>query len=169
MPDKNGSPTDSEVNDALAVLRRDYYADVRGLADAFREAKAYAKMHGKSFDPSDALHEIVDGSQRVIYTYQAKIGLLCTDNADAYEEETGEPPSSVETAMFMALRRDVEESLGDDYSEIEEDEMRHTACRFCGLDIEGPDDDGDWMDRGHNWLCANTEDVYHRPADGEET
>jgi hypothetical protein len=117
MPTKD--PTESEVNDALAVLRRDYYADVRGLADAFREAKAYAKEHGESFEPSDALHEIVDGSQRVIYTVQARVGLLCSDNEDAYEDEMGEPAPTIEAAMFMALRRDVEETLGDDYSEIE--------------------------------------------------
>lgn len=116
---KNKPPTEAEVKGALDVLRRDYYADVHALAGAFRDAKAYAAKHGKAFDPHDTLHEIVDGSQRVFYTFQARIGLLCTGNEDAYEEDFGDKPTSPEQAMFAALMRDVQYVLGDECSEIE--------------------------------------------------
>jgi hypothetical protein len=115
------TPTETEVNDALAVLRRDYYADVRGLVDAWREARDWHRTNkpGEAFDAGDALHQVVDSSQRVIYTYQARVGLLCTDNADACEEELGEKPESPEAAMFWALMADVRELLGDEYSDDE--------------------------------------------------
>jgi hypothetical protein len=110
-------PTETEVNDALAVLRRDYYADVRGLADAWREARDWHRANRpcEPFDANEALANVVEGSQRVIYTYQARIGLLCTDNADAYEEATGEKPPSPEVAIFYALEADVNELLGDEF------------------------------------------------------
>lgn len=35
--------------------------------------------------------------------------------------------------------------------------VRQTACRFCGLDIEGfaPYRKGEWRDRGNNATCAD--------------
>ena len=48
--------------------------------------------------------------------------------------------------------------------------VRHTACRFCGLDIEGfaPYRKGEWMDRGGNRKCPNgdNKDKPHAPVKG---
>lgn len=45
---------------------------------------------------------------------------------------------------------------------------RHTACRFCGLDIEGvsPYRKGEWRDRGNNSTCpsGDNEGKYHSPV-----
>lgn len=64
-------------------------------------------------DLSDVIHESCDGHQRVIYTHQARVGLCCTDNPEAYEEELGEKPLTVEAAMCMAMIADVTVRLGD--------------------------------------------------------
>ena len=109
-------PTENEVQEALAILRRDYYADVRGLADAWREIRDYSAKHDDAFDPHDALRGLIDGHERVIYTYKAKLGLLCSDNEDAYEENFGERPQSPESAMAEALYTDVLEVLNEEFN-----------------------------------------------------
>jgi len=104
--------SEKDVDAALSVLRADYYSDVRGVAQDL----ARAMKEGEVDEFSDALHEAVDGTQRVIYTYQARVGLICTDNEDAYAEEFGEVPvegDSIkwEAMMFAAMEKDVIEDL----------------------------------------------------------
>lgn len=99
-------PTENEVQEALAVIRRDYYADVRSIAEEYTKAKT-----GDDEKDQETLHQLVDGAQRVIYTYQAKLGLLISDNEDAYQDEFGEPPPTIEAQMYVALTRDVLEYL----------------------------------------------------------
>lgn len=98
---------DITVDEAVSVIRRDYYQDVLGLArDLAERMKA-----GEIDDFGDALHETVDGCARVIYTFQAKLGLLVSDNEDAGEEELGEAPDTVEARMFWAMCADIRERL----------------------------------------------------------
>lgn len=110
---------DITVDEALRVLRADYYSDIRGLALEARQAMAEGLINqhlgrGRELDLSDWLHEAIDGHHRVIYTLQAKIGLLCSDNEDAYQEEMGEPAPSVEAQCYFAMRADVMEHLDSD-------------------------------------------------------
>ena len=96
---------------AVGILRRDYYSDV---ADVVSDLIARIKS-GEIEDEDDlqtAIHEDIDGHQRIIYTFQAKISLLCSDNEDAGEEDgcLGDKPT-VEQRAFCAMRRDVEERL----------------------------------------------------------
>lgn len=102
------SPLDDvSVDDAFQIIRRDYYSDVKDLGDQLiAQAKA-----GEIDDFEDALHEMVDGTQRVIYTRQAVLGVAASDNSDAFEDErveldwdTGIPWSQI---MFFALRADI--------------------------------------------------------------
>jgi len=104
--------SEKDVDAALSVLRADYYSDVRGVAQDL----ARAMKEGEVDEFSDALHEAVDGTQRVIYTYQARVGLICTDNQDAYVEDFGEVPLENgnikwEAMMFVAMEKDVVEDL----------------------------------------------------------
>ena len=70
------------VDMAVAAIYLDYREDVDGLvAEVVRAVKA-GELEER--DLHDYLHEIVDGSARVIYTFQAKLGMLVTDNPDAY-------------------------------------------------------------------------------------
>jgi len=57
------------------------------------------------------LHETVDGCAPVIYTNQAEVILLVSDNADAYAEEIGEAPPNVHAQAYMALRADIREGM----------------------------------------------------------
>jgi len=113
--DYQAEVTEEDVNDALAVLQRDYYQDVEGLADDLIERIKDGEIPDRDAF-GDALHETVDGSGRVIYTAQAQRGLLASSNDDAYFEELGDTlqcDGSVpyEQLMFYALQRDVVEHM----------------------------------------------------------
>lgn len=98
-------------DDAWRVIERGYWDDVRGIVDDIETRIASGDI--TEDDLNEALTEACDGHQRVIYTQQARVGLCCTDNPDAYEEEMGEKPPTVEAQMFMALQQDVLQRLGD--------------------------------------------------------
>jgi hypothetical protein len=98
---------------ATDIINRDYYADVRGIAaDLIRQIKDGEITSEDQLN--DAIHQDVDSAQRVIYTFQAKLGLIASGNEDAYEEDFGEKPDSPEKAMFAALARDVRERLDNE-------------------------------------------------------
>ncbi len=104
--------TDADVDAAFNIMRAEYYQDVRDTAKALaEEMKA-----GDVSEFSDSLHETCDGDQRVIYTFKAKVGLLCSDNEDACVEETGEVPMqggdiNWSAMMFYAFQQDIVECL----------------------------------------------------------
>ena len=114
--------TEEDVNAAVSIIQRDYYQDVRDLGDSLKDEI-------KSGDIADAeqleerINQDVDGSARVIYTFQAKLGMLATDNDEAYEEFGFENPT-VEQKMYCAMVADVRDYLGDfdDLFTEEEDE-----------------------------------------------
>ena len=107
------SKQDSEAahDEAMRVLRAEYYAGVRGLAE---EISNLVKNEG--MDEQDALHQVVDGSYWVIYTHANFQVLMCTDHHDAYSEDFGEPPvsgSDINWAAlaYAAMARDVIEQV----------------------------------------------------------
>jgi len=120
------SQMESAVQLAQNILRADYYADVRGIADDIVQAIKDGEVTNRD-DLEERLHETIDGTQRVIYTYQAKCGLLASDNEDAYEDETGEQDATPEVRMYYALMADVREDL----------DARHDI----GSDWDGPKPD----------------------------
>lgn len=95
---------------AIDIINQDYWDDVRGItADLVKRIKDGEITDREGLD--EALNQDVDGSQRVIYTFQAKLGLLATNNADAYEEDFGEKPEDESKAMYAAMMRDVQAQL----------------------------------------------------------
>lgn len=103
------------VDQAVSAIRADYYTDVR------EHAASFAQEHADEFDAEtgeitgdieDALHESIDGCSRVIYTYQARLGLLVSDNEDAWEEYGFETPT-IEQRMYCAMMADVRDYLSD--------------------------------------------------------
>lgn len=95
------------VDEAVSAIRRDYYSDVLGMAkDLAERMKA-----GEIGDFEDALHEDCDGCARVIYTFQAKLGLLVSDNEDAWEEVDSGAVLKPEQRMYFALQADIRERL----------------------------------------------------------
>jgi hypothetical protein len=98
------------VSLATELLRADYYADVSGMA---HDALSAIKLGNvtNSDDLTQWIDESIDGCSRVIYTWQAKCGLLASDNEDAYDDEMGEASGTPEMRMYWAMRADVREEL----------------------------------------------------------
>lgn len=111
------------VNDAVNVIRRDYYGEVQGIAtDAIDHLRAAYNDDGQRGEELrenllEWMHQTIDGTQRVIYTFRAQLGLLVSDNAGAYIEGCGSEGATMgddlnwSALMFSALERDVYEQL----------------------------------------------------------
>lgn len=114
------------VDEAMRVLNHDYWDGVRGIVDELGQAIRDGEItDDESF--YEYLDKATDGHQRVIYTHKARLGLCFTNNVDAYEEEFGEKPPTVEAQMLMSLRWDVMAKTGtyDEFcEELEEARQR---------------------------------------------
>lgn len=115
-PARSSAPkkiTDDDVKAAVDVISSEYWQDVRESAADFVK-----QFENGDFSDQDAfmesLNQYVDGSQRVIYTYWAQLGLLATNSAGAYEEEMGEETSSISLQMYFAYRQDILNAIGSD-------------------------------------------------------
>ena len=99
------------VDRAMGIIHCDYQDDINGIVADLR-----TEIAGGHLEDSEAidtwLHETIDGHQRVIYTFRAKLGLLASSNEDAYQAELGEPAPTVESACYMAMMADVREHSG---------------------------------------------------------
>lgn len=109
MPRKTKTQTQPQitVDDALRALRADYFAKIRSIA--------LEALNQPEDDRDDWLHETLDGHEYVIYTYKARVVLVCTDHPDVYKDEMGEEPETPEQAAYMAMRADVDDLLSDEY------------------------------------------------------
>jgi hypothetical protein len=108
-------PTEREVQDAVSVITRDYYGDVASVGDDLIQRIKDGEIASPD-DFHDALHDAIDGTQRVIYTWQARLGVLVSENHDAYFEEGLGPLDCSESVpweqlMFAAMERDVVEYM----------------------------------------------------------
>lgn len=113
--------TPATFDDAMRILRRWYFDEIRSLAE-----EAMKEYPVKREDPDDDrssdeneedrdtwLHETIDGHEFVIYTAKACAVALCSDNADAEEEETGEKSTDDSRRAYFAMRADVREHMED--------------------------------------------------------
>lgn len=97
---KSDTITEEDVQAAFNVINKDYWNDVRGIAeDLYRELRSGELSRD---DIDERIHELVEGSARVIYTFQAKLGMLCTNNADAYEELGVDLSEGIDWSKLMA-------------------------------------------------------------------
>lgn len=114
----NRQERERAASDALNNLRADYYTDVTDTADSIRESVQEAFDSGKRGEELrecllTAMHETIDGCSRVIYTFQAQLGLLMSDNAGAYVDNFGTDGVAIDgdlnwsALMFSALEQDV--------------------------------------------------------------
>lgn len=103
----------SEITEAMRPIAAQYWETVRGIAE---EARSLLEDD----DRDQFIHESVDGSEWVIYTYAAQAVILITDNEDAYEETESlhelagvlESASSLYTSIaYHAMRQDVNDHL----------------------------------------------------------
>ena len=134
-PRNDGRITDEQHEEAMRVLRAEYYQGVRGIAEEIDQRVKNGEIKDQD-GWHQAIHESVDGSYWVIYTHANFQVLMCSDNHDAYSEDFGEPPvqgDSINWAAlaFAALERDVmqivEEPNWDEA--LEEARRRHPLAR----------------------------------------
>ena len=118
------------VEEATRAITADYEKDVDDVADEMVRRVEDGEIEDRD-QFQESLDEYIDGHQRVIYTWQARLGLLATSNGDAYEDDFGEAPDTPEKAMYAAMQRDVWEQLDrmgfdpdddDVYGEEDDDE-----------------------------------------------
>jgi hypothetical protein len=95
------------VEDALRVLTADYREEINSLVE---DAKRGLKS-GDISDLNDWIHETIDGHERIIYTYKARIVMVCTENPDAYRDDMGQNPEKVEVEAFYAMAADLRDAL----------------------------------------------------------
>jgi hypothetical protein len=137
-------PTESELDNARGVLRKDYWDDVLSLA-----AEARAQIIKGNLQTRDAVDEwvwqAVDGHERIIYTHKAIETLLfCEGEEDAIEEglldlSTVKSPSQIYCALaFYGMRGDVLSALEADIKRAE----RESATNG-GDSEEDPEPGGD--------------------------
>jgi hypothetical protein len=109
--------TEEDVKAAVDVISSEYWQEVRECAQDFIERFNKGEFRDEE-DYREQLEQYVDGSQRVIYTYWARLGLLATNSAEAYEEETGEVPAGdsagISRQMYFAFRQDILNNIGSD-------------------------------------------------------
>lgn len=103
-------PSESAVKDALSLIQADYWNDIKSHAkDIIRQIKE-GEITSRD-DLYERLNEEVDSTQWVIYTYQARILLICTDTPEAYQDEFGEAPDTVEKQAYAAYLHDLTEQV----------------------------------------------------------
>lgn len=90
-----------------SLVRRWYYSRVRGLA----EYVLRACVDGEVFDLGNYLHETIDGTDIVVYTYKADAALMASDNDSAFEDSGMDGNLTAEQRAYFALEADVRESM----------------------------------------------------------
>src|SRR5689334_17926019 len=114
------------VDEATSAITKDYYEDVKDVGDdVIRAIKDGEITDSEGAD--DYLHDSIDGTQRVIYTWQARLGLLASENSDAYfEEGMGELVCKdgipYEQLMYYAMKADVHEYLDREGVDLNDDD-----------------------------------------------
>lgn len=117
-----------KVDNAIQVIKADYYKDVASHADDFIERIRSGEWDDRD-DFFDSFDEEIDGAARVIYTWNAKLGLLVSDNEDAGIEElgvdsfdwsSGTPYSAL---MLYAFRQDIIEAMDRKGFDVNDDEL----------------------------------------------
>jgi hypothetical protein len=142
MPDAVTERESAEklVADAMNLMRRAYYSDVR---DDAREIKAAIENDEISDREAlqDRIHETCDGSQWVIYTFKAQIVLLASDNDGAYGDSYGSEGIVTDGAInwsalaYAAMERDITEALESENVNVNGD----TKAEL--LELDDTDDD----------------------------
>jgi hypothetical protein len=114
--------TDKQHDEAMQILRAEYYQGVRSIAHELRDRIKSDEITDQD-GLEQALHESVDGSYWVIYTHANYQVLMCSDNSGAYVEDFGEAPVQGDdinwaALAFAALKRDVEQQMAAENIEI---------------------------------------------------
>lgn len=101
-PARDHRITEEQHNEAVNVLRAEYYQSVRGIAEELTQRAKDKEIHDQD-GWEQAIHEAIDSSHWVIYTHANFQVLMCSDNHDAYSEEYGQPAVEGDSINWAAL------------------------------------------------------------------
>jgi hypothetical protein len=119
---------EESVDEAVAVIQRDYYKEVNQYADDFIERIKEGEWDNRD-DFIDSFNQEIDGAARVIYTWQAQLGLLVSENDDAgieslgpdgFDWSSGIPWSAL---MYFAFEADIYEAMDRKDFDVNDDEL----------------------------------------------
>jgi len=100
-------------SDAVSALQQWYHEQVVEWADDFDKRIEKGEFSDRD-EFIERLDEETDSAGVIIYTQQAKAIMFVSKNEDAYEDDIGEPPPTVEAGALMAFRRDIMERMESD-------------------------------------------------------
>ena len=125
-------PVDPERahDDAMRVLRKEYWDSVRGIVEDLKSRVASGEIASEDA-LQNAVDQDVDGSYLVIYTHANFQVLMCSDHHDAYFEDFGNAPvtdGNINWAAlaFATLARDVRDQMSAEGVEVVEEQRRST-------------------------------------------
>lgn len=137
-PRNDGEITEQQHDEAMRVLRAEYYRGVRSIAHEIRDRIKDGEIQNQD-DLETHLNQSIDGSYWVIYTHANFQVLICSDHHDEYTEQFGEPPvrdNEIQwnSLAFAAMERDVRdqmdaEGIGIEERELEERQPARRAVR----------------------------------------
>lgn len=145
----NRKEAEDAVKQAEAVLRAEYWAEVRSTVDEIKGELRDRIKDGEAGEPLrewliEHVDQYIDGHEYVIYTWHAQKVLLFSENSGAYVDEFGDEGLADEGGInwsrlaYAAFRADVIETLTDtgvDYNDPDSDESKEA------LGIEPADED----------------------------
>ena len=127
-----------KTDKAVAVLTRDYLAEVNRYAKDYIEEIKKGEYDDRD-DFLERLDEDIDGAQRVIYTWRARLGLLVSDNhdigidelgAEGFDWSQGIPYSAL---MYFAFRADIVEAMGRFDFDVNDDDKAGSRIEISFL------------------------------------
>ncbi len=107
--------------EAFSALQSWYQSEVSEWAEDF-DKRIKAREWDSEEEFREAFEQETDGAACIIYTAQAKAVCLASSNEDAYVEEFGEEPTTVEARALMAFQADIRERMCEEPSSLDEEE-----------------------------------------------
>jgi len=101
---------------AVRNLSQVYYQQVRESVNDLKEEINDGDIENHE-QLEDRLHDYVDQHRQVFMTGLARVTLLASDNAEAYEEVGAEGAPSVEAKAYFAFMADIRDYLDAEYSD----------------------------------------------------
>jgi hypothetical protein len=100
-----GHTMKTEIDESIRTLRAAYYTAVKSLAE---EVMDDSNWQGTG-ERSDRIHESVDGSEWVIYTWRNRVVALVSDNSSEALDEIESHDNIEAVRAYYAMRADVAE------------------------------------------------------------
>lgn len=142
-----------KINEAVNAISREYQESIHDMAEEIVSDIIGGEYLTDWEEVDEHIHETVDSSEWVIYTFKAKLVLIVSGNADAFTEDElvdFSRPNVFEQMAYWAVHRDLQEELErqgvtqdaleaieelEDTGDVEEMKRKRAAI-LCGEEVE---------------------------------